>query len=228
MPRKGRLIVFLGPVGVGKSTVIRGLANELRARGFRTYTIFIKAFHGPSYMLWLFIIKLLGLRRGWLAPWYLMIRSGMLRLAKALTLISAYVDALLSLPLKLFWVYMLRALGIYVLSEDYLRSTIFDYIFTICFMGKWNIKPFNFPLRVICALLSAYTPDEVIVLIASDHVLKIRWMLRGYGDPQPKYVRLQRIYFSNNIKNTLIINTDELSVREIVYIIMRKLGLLYS
>ncbi len=225
MPKRGRLIVFLGPVGVGKSTVIKGLANELRARGFRVSTTFIKAFHGPSYLLWILVTRLLGLRTGWLAPWYVIPRSGRLELARVLTVLSAYIDSLFSLPLRLLWVRMLRALDVYVLSEDYLHSTIFDYIFTIRFMGKWDIKPFKFPLHVMYTLLNAHEPDEVIVLIAADHVLKTRWKLRGYGDPQPKYVKVQRIYFVNSIKNTLVIDTNELSINEIINILIKKLGL---
>jgi nicotinamide riboside kinase len=62
MPRRGRLIVFLGPVSVGKSTMIRGLATELRAKSFRVSTTFIKAFHGPSYLLWKLTARLLELR----------------------------------------------------------------------------------------------------------------------------------------------------------------------
>jgi len=49
MIKRDKLIVFLGSVGIGKSTVIKGLAYVLKARGFRTYRIFIKAFHGSAY-----------------------------------------------------------------------------------------------------------------------------------------------------------------------------------
>jgi len=70
MARRGRLIVLLGPIGVGKSTIIRGLTQELRARGFRTDTTFIKSFHGPTYALWVLTARLLGLN-GRYAPWFM-------------------------------------------------------------------------------------------------------------------------------------------------------------
>ena len=76
MIKRDKLIVFLGSVGIGKSTVIKGLAYVLKARGFRTYRIFIKAFHGSAYILWVFIVKLLGLSdNSKYSPWLLVQRS---------------------------------------------------------------------------------------------------------------------------------------------------------
>jgi len=135
MFKRGRLIVLLGPVGVGKSTVIKGLAYELRARGFRVSTTFIKAFHGPSYLLWTLATKLIGLRTDRLAPWYVIPRSGRLKLARILTVLSAYLDAFFTIPFKLLKVLALRALGFYVLSEEYLHSTLIDYVHSYIALG---------------------------------------------------------------------------------------------
>ena len=221
MPKRGRLIVFLGPVGVGKSTVIKGLANELRARGFRVSTTFIKAFHGPSYLLWILVTRLLGLRTGWLAPWYVIPRSGRLKLVKVLTLLSAYIDAFISIPLKLVKVLMLRALGFYVLSEDYMHSALIDYAHSYIASGLrgWVYK---LPLSIINLLLSKYSPDNVVILDAGDDVLRERWRLRNYGDPQLHYVRLQRVVLMSMISDGEVINTDGLNIIDEVKLIMAR------
>lgn len=216
MPKRGRLIVFLGPVGVGKSTVIKGLANELRARGFRVSTTFIKAFHGPSYLLWRFVIRLLGLRTGWLAPWYVIPRSSRLKLTKMLMNFTMYMDALFVIPLKLLHIYVLKILDFYVLSEEYLSSTIFDYLYACINLGiKCKI-----PIRVVYSLSIKYTPDKSIIILSNYQELVRRWKLRGYGDPQPVYVKLLEFFllkFGHEFyKNIFIIDTSNLKISEAI------------
>jgi thymidylate kinase len=55
-----RLIAFLGPVGVGKSTQMRLLAEYLRSSGFRVQVTFLKVGH-----LWAYPLYKLALM-GWL------------------------------------------------------------------------------------------------------------------------------------------------------------------
>ncbi|MGC9106846.1 MAG: hypothetical protein ACP5IE_01465 [Infirmifilum sp.] len=223
MLRRGRLIVFIGPVGVGKSTVIKGLAYVLTAKGLRVRRTCIKAFHGPSYAIWLVTSRLLGLRSSWLSPWYLVFRSGKIRLASVLTAISMYMDALLSIPLKLLWIRVLKALGVNVLSEEYLHTGILDYIYTIHFMGGWSTEKFKPALRIIHALLEKNAPDVIVILNACDNTLLKRWSLRGYGDPQLKYVKLQRLFLTNHVNNAIIINTDNLNIKDVVNMIVEKI-----
>jgi len=214
MARRGKLIVFLGPVGVGKSTIIRELTKKLRARGFRTYITFIKAFHGPAYALWVLIARLLGLN-GKYAPWFIIPRSGRVNLAKMLMVISIYLDAFFSIPLKLIVTRILRHAGYYILSEEYIQSTLFDYIFTFI---NFNIKSkhINIPMKALYSLLSKYPPDITIVLIADLSELMHRWMIRGYGDPQPRYVLLQSLFFERLNNNVLLINTTNVKIIDIL------------
>jgi len=214
MSRKGKLIVFLGPVGVGKSTIIRGLAQVLKTRGFRVFTIFIKAFHGPVYVLWILTVKLLGLGSRY-APWFIVPKSGRINLAKMLIMVSIYLDAFFSIPLKLIVTRILRHAGYYILSEEYIQSTLFDYIFTFI---NFNIKSkhINIPMKVLYSLLSKYPPDITIVLIADLSELMHRWMIRGYGDPQPRYVLLQSLFFERLNNNVLLINTTNVKIIDIL------------
>jgi hypothetical protein len=189
MARRGRVIVFLGPVGVGKSTIIRGLTQELRARGFRTYTTFIKSFHGPAYALWALTARLLGLN-GRYSPWFMISRSGRVNLVRGLTVLSIYLDAFFSIPLKLALTRLLRYFGYFVISEEYLNSTIFDHIYLIIDVGIRD-KYVLIPLNILGSLLKKYKPDITIVLKADLPELRRRWSIRGYGEPELRYVLLQ-------------------------------------
>jgi len=222
MVKRGRLIVFLGPVGVGKSTIIRGLTQELRARGFRTYTPFIKAFHGPAYALWVLTARLLGLN-GKYAPWFIIYKSGYANLTKVLLMISIYLDTFISIPLKLMIVRAFRCIGYYVVSEEYLQSTIFDYIYSMI-NARMKNNFISVPLEILNSLLNKYPPDITIALMANLSELMRRWTIRGYGDPQPRYVLLQVIYLNklSNLKNTIIIDTTNIGIKETISKVLNK------
>jgi len=214
MIRKGKLIAFLGPVGVGKSTIIRGLVQVLKSRGFRTYTVFIKAFHGPAYVLWVFIARLLNLNSKF-APWFIIPKSGRINLAKVLLTLSIYFDAFLSIPLKLILVKILRHIGYYVVSEEYLQSTIFDYVYSIINVNVRN-GFVNISLEVLNFLLNKYSPDVTVVLMADVSELRCRWKTRGYGDPQLQYVLLQYA-FLNKLNDALHVDASSIGVKETLY-----------
>jgi thymidylate kinase len=211
MARRGRLIVFLGPVGVGKSTIIRGLTQELRAREFRTYTTFIKAFHGPAYALWVLTARLLGLN-GKYAPWFIIYKSGYAKLAKVLLMLSIYLDTFISIPLKLMIIRAFRCIGYYVVSEEYLQSAIFDYIYSMI-NARMRNNFISVPLEILNSLLNKYPPDITIALMVNISELKRRWAIRGYGDPQPRYVLLHYSYLKK-LDHVFFINTADMRIKD--------------
>jgi len=225
---KGVLIVLLGPVGVGKSSVSNILIRIFRYRGFRAHKSFIKAFHGPSYLLWRSIVSLLGLPKDY-APWYVIRMSGYSSLAKALIIVSAYIDSLLCLPLKIILTRFLEFFRYIVISEEYLHTTLFDYLYSY-----WNLKiePRLYamlPLHMIYSLALRYRPDIVIVLNAELSTLLERWRHRGYGDPQLRYVIvqqrfLQRLYIYANI---VTIDTSNMSLAETIMAVIEALKRLH-
>jgi len=213
MTKRGKLIAFLGPVGVGKSTVIRGLAQALRARGFKTFTLFIKSFHGPAYILWTLTAKLLSLDSSH-APWFTIPKSGRVGLARVLAMLSIYLDALLSIPLKLIIARTLKCAGYCVISEEYLYSTLFDYMYAIIDL-KLKDKFVGIPMSIINALLDKYPPDITVVLRANVSELRRRWAIRGYGDPQPRYVLSQYIFLSK-LHHVFTIDTTNMNIAEVL------------
>jgi len=224
MARRGRVIVFLGPIGVGKSTTIRGLTQELRARGFRTYTIFIKSFHGLAYVLWVLTARLLGLKKGRYAPWFMVSMSGRVNLVRGLTVLSIYLDAFFSIPLKLALTRLLRYFGYFVISEEYLNSTIFDHIYLIIDVGIRD-KYVLIPLRVLGSLLNKYKPDLTIALKADLPEIWRRWIIRGYGECQPRYVLLHitilnKLDHSYKLAHVLYVDTSGMGVKETLHRIL--------
>jgi energy-coupling factor transporter ATP-binding protein EcfA2 len=226
MPTRGKLVVLLGPVGVGKSTIIRGLTQTLKVNGLKVSTVFIKAFHGPSYVLWALMARILGIESKY-APWFMISRSGRINLAKVLATISLYLDVFFVIPLKLLKIILLRNSGYYVISEEYLYSTLFDYIypdFDSKMRCRLTSRLTNTPIRILNTLAAKYTPDIIIILIASIPELRRRWIIRGYGDPQPRYVLAQYAFLNRflcRFNNAITIDTTGLNVKETLTMVLK-------
>jgi broad-specificity NMP kinase len=67
-------------------------------------------------------------------------------------------------------------------------------------------------------LLIKYLPDVLVVLMADIYELRRRWKIRGYGDPQLRYIKLQYIFLNeiHKLNRTLNINTSNISVKAIL------------
>jgi len=203
---KGKLIAFLGPVGVGKSTIIKNLAETLRARGFRIHITFIKAFHGSSYLLWYIALRLVlkskilkkRITHKELAPWYVL---GRLHppLAKNILTLSLFLDATTNIPLKLGLIAFYKKMGFTVLSEEYIYSTLLDYMYSYRKVINTN-RLIRALLLLLTYYISRFHPDVAIYLVANISMLKNRWAKRGYGDPQLHYVLYQLGFYSVTFK----------------------------
>jgi len=207
------LVAFLGPVGVGKSTVMHYLAGVLRVRGQRVHVGVLKSFHGILYALWFFIARILGLRsRGRYAPWLLLIKGGKIKVAKLLLNLTMYFDAFFFIPTKLFLLRLLKRLGSVVLVEEYAYTSILDYLYTGKQMLDMKSSP-RTPLNIILSLLARYEPDALIILIADTKELVRRWRKRGYGEPQQQYLKLLTHYCMNIVRHArkIIIDTTDLN-----------------
>lgn len=208
------MVVFLGLVGVGKSTIMHYLAEVLRVRGRRVYVSFLKSFHGASFALWFFTARILGLRsRGRYAPWLLLIKGGKIKVAKLLLSLTMYFDAFLFIPTKLLLLRLLKRLGFVVLVEEYAYTSILDYLYTGKQMLNMKSLP-RTPLNIILSLLTRYEPDALIILIADTRELVRRWHKRGYGEPQQQYLKLLMHYCTNIVRHSRKIVIDATNLDE--------------
>ena len=218
MHRSGMLIAFLGPVGVGKSTVMQYLALLFKAEGKRVYLSTLKSFHGPAYILWSLVVKLLRLRsKGKYAPWLILLKSGKINTVKSLLLFSMYSDAFLYIPIKLLSLRLMRRLGSIVLVEEYIYTAIVDYWYTAKQMLNMDDVP-RIPQIVVLSLLEKHRPDMLVILVADIKELVKRWRVRGYGEPQQRYLRLLIWYCLDFIKHPgkQVIDTTNLDVYKTV------------
>jgi len=199
------LLVIEGPVGVGKSTIVKLLSKVLNDKGMPVAKTFLKTFHGPSFVIWFLATKLIigGQKMSklrMLAPWYLLSKLNSV-LAWRLTVLAALLDALLSIPLKLFQIQLLRQIGYIVICEEYLYGTLTDYMYTLINASNRKGKCLlRFTIAVSIAMLRKYRPSMTILLDADRVEIIKRWKKRGYGDPQKRYIKFQRIFFGM-IKN---------------------------
>jgi len=215
------LIVFLGPVGVGKSTITGLLIRILNTLGIKIHKTFLKSFHGLSYALWASTAKLLAIPGG-CAPWYAIPKCGYTSLARALTLLSAYLDAFINLPARILVSKLFKFVGFMVLSEEYLYTALYDYLYSYIALNiRLRISTLT-PLIVMYTLAIAHKPDMVVLLDADVRELLSRWRVRGYGDPQLRYVKLQRVFLRRiPCVEVLYINTSNRSASEIAVFILR-------
>ncbi|MEM2529288.1 MAG: hypothetical protein QXO15_12505 [Nitrososphaerota archaeon] len=197
---KAKVIAIAGPVGVGKSTVIKVLTYFLNKSGLKIKSTYIKAFHGPSYLLWKFVRHILALREnGRLASWYIIGKVNP-RITQVLLLISIYLDTIIIPFILMLRVKLPKALGITVLVEEYLLGTLLEYAYSFYRLEKGAQLHHLLPFKALTSLCIKYKPDFTIILDANLSEIRRHWNIRGYGDPQVEYVLFQRGFLNRYIE----------------------------
>jgi energy-coupling factor transporter ATP-binding protein EcfA2 len=188
---RGKLVAFLGPVGVGKSTIIRALLSFSKKRRIKAKSVSIKAFHGPSYFLWKIISHIIARKvDSKLAPWYVVGKINR-SLSRCLLLISAYIDSITIPFILVLKVIVPRLCGVNIFVEEYLLGTLFDYVYSFYKLERGDYLHL-LPFKMLESLCLRYKPSLVILLDANLFELRKHWNDRGYGDPQIKYVLSQK------------------------------------
>jgi thymidylate kinase len=235
--KRGKLIVILGPVGVGKSTVGRYLTSILRRRGYLTYYIFIKAAHGLSFFVYYIIALLIFDRRlhnytrKRIAPWYVVSKYNKI-LAEEITAITAVIDIFISLPFQLFRISLMRFFNNFIFCEEYLLGSINDYLYGLLKAASTGTKHcLRTIVKTLMVTTMKYKPYIIIILDANYQELLRRWRKRGYGELQWEYILFQKI-FLKLLREGMFINEVPIyyidSNKDIAIVLQKVLSVLLS
>ena len=208
--KKPRLVAFMGTVGSGKSTQIELLAIELRKKGLKVKTTFLKSNHGFAHLLSFFLTRVLIKNRNdprrahvrALIKEEPVIFNRLFKLWLTLDLFSITLSFLLKILLP-------TRMGYTVLVEDYLPATIVNYIY---FTRAINIpsKTSSFFPRFMQRLIHVVGPTKWVFLDAEDGVLNSRWKNRRSVVEELDYLHEQR--------TKLLFLSKALSSHEVLYI----------
>lgn len=183
------IIVFVGPVGSGKSTQIKLSAYALKMKGLRVKTTSIKTGHIFAYLLETVLAKIVVGKRKDAYPVRALIEDKprlfkrLFRLWLTLDVLSISIRFILSvyLPLKMRRI---------VIVEEYFSATIADYIY----LAKVLVLPFKTvspAVRFMQRLLQLSGPMQTIFLDAPNVVLEKRWGQRSSLNEKTDYLQMQ-------------------------------------
>jgi len=222
---KPRLIVFVGTVGSGKSTHMRLLYSKLKQKGMNVKMVFLKTGHLFTFLLEVFLAKILVSRRRYVFPIRALIEEKprffkrVFRLWLSFDLISVTIKFLANIyiPLKL---------GYTVLVEEYIPATISDYIYLSKIVNS-SLRMNSFVISYLLKLTSLCGPTQVVFLDAKDDELALRWKVRGSFDEREDYIRMQRTILLQVSKKLsckfLYINAGTKTIKEVHEIIINHL-----
>lgn len=195
-----RIIVFVGPVGSGKSTQIKLSASALKVNGLRVKTTFIKTGHIFAYLLETVLAKMLVGGRKDAYPIRALIEDKphmfkrLFKLWLTLDVLSISIRFILTvyLPLKMRRI---------VIVEEYFSATIADYIYLARVLDL-PFKTVSHAVRFMQRLLQLSGPIQTIFLDAPSVVLEKRWSQRSSLNEKTDYLQMQR---------TLLLSASKLS-----------------
>ena len=185
-----RLIVFVGPVGSGKSTHVKILCSKLKRKGLKTKMSFLKTGHLFAFVLEISLAKIVANKRKDIFPIRALIEER-LTLFRRIFRLWLGLD-LISITLKFFAsIYLPLKLGYIVLVEEYIPATISDYIY-LSKIVNFPLKVNSFVINYLLKLMNLCGPTQIIFLDAKDNELRRRWKLRGSFDEREDYLQMQR------------------------------------
>jgi len=219
---KSRLIVFIGPVGSGKSTHIKLLYSKLKRRGLKVRMSSLKTGHILAFILEIFLAKIVAGKRKDVFPIRALVEEKP-SLFKRLFGLWLGLD-LIGITMKfLMEIYLPMKLGYTVLVEEYIPATISDYIYIAEIIG-FPFKANSLVVNYLLKLTNLCNPTQIVFLDADNSNLAYRWKLRGSLDEREDYLLMQRttlLQISKKLtKGFLYVDTGTKTIRETHKLIM--------
>jgi hypothetical protein len=211
------IITFIGPVGVGKSTQMRLLAQYFRSKNRKTIETYIKSAHGTTFILNYLIEKMIEI----LKKNNTSINKDLeRRMFSRITPLWNFSDTMSILVKFFFSVYIPFQLGYNILLEEGLYMSIENYrIFRPYFLGVKQTR-----MRLLDLLLRWVNCHNHldIVLDATDDELGNRRLSRSFRQTESEnYIRLQRKSMSRLVEPRFLrINTSGKSAKSVNNIIV--------
>lgn len=215
---QGKILVFAGPVGSGKSTQIGLLASELRKRGIRVKTTRLKTNHLLARLFTSFVKRVLGGKSDdFSSVRWLFERRPVL--FKKLFRFLFTVDVLCIAVIFFLAVYLPMKRGYTVIVEEYIPSTISSYVYLSKGLNV-SLKSLSPMFNFLLGLVSLAKPSLVIFLDSTNKDLKMRWRERGSPVERLDYLRMQRTTLLSlledfiSIKEMILIDTNNQTPRQ--------------
>jgi len=221
-----RLIVFVGPVGSGKSTHMKILCSKLRQKGLKVKVSFLKTGHLFAFILEILLARIVASKRKDVFPIRALLEEKP-TLFRRIFRLWLGLD-LISITLKFFTsIYLPLRLGYIVLVEEHIPATVSDYVY-LSRITNFPLGVDSFAINYLLRLMNLCGPTQIIFLDAKDSELRIRWKLRGSFDEREDYLQMQRallLQMSRELSpNGLIyINTEAKTLAETQELIMSHL-----
>ncbi len=185
-----RVLVFIGPVGVGKSTHIRLLASKFDGMGLKVRRTSLKTNHWFARALTFSVARILsGRKRD--VHYVRVLTDENPKIFKELFKLWLSLD-LISVSIQfLFAIYLPLIMGYTVLVEEYIPATIADYMYVAQTIGL-PPEAVSSAIGFVSKLMYSVGPTRVIFLDADTKELKLRWLSRGSSEERIDYLSMQR------------------------------------
>ena len=192
---KKSIVVFLGPVGVGKSTQIRLLHNYLETKNCRSVSTYIKSSHIFANLLSQ-SLRRMGLSENVVYPDGVVESYPKKSIVRKIFPLWVFLDSI-SLTLKFFFsVIVPFSLGYTVLIEEGPFMTFHTYL--VSFPTFFNTKPVVLPFSSYLLGWLLSKSYFQIVLEGSDQDLEVRRKKRRFRRSElAKYVLSQKMWMQN-------------------------------
>ncbi len=189
----GRLIVFAGTVGAGKSTHLRLLHQHLVKRGVNTKKACLKTGNLMGYAFLKILSSMLVVKKSDV-PLITVINESYPTLFRACGFLFTLIDALSLVVKDLISIKLPLMLGRFVLVEEYLPATVLDYLILFRVRKVISRKSFNIIYKLCASLSASCTQGQNVTFFfdASNDVLFKRYRSRGSFMEKRLYLDMQR------------------------------------